>query len=274
MRAYPAAPAACSRVRRGTGAQGKTAAPRRSQRSPAARSKRRSLSSWTTTSSRDAGPQAIATRDCASWRGIACAIACASLRQRRLLELSPIGGSHAPTSCLCAGRDGTGQVALPLVVRLESLRLDDRGARLATKARVTGDANAPHYANRGFDLRSSGHDASSVDRDARPGWDREPAWRQPRDVNAGDHGAGTSRTCSCRMRHGCARAAAAHPATQRTSRTRRRAATWSRSTTSAVSPGQSASRCTASRASSAATARDAARRSLTRANGNSSGRLR
>jgi hypothetical protein len=35
----------------------------------------RSLLSWTTTSGRDAGPGAIATRDCFSWRGIAGAIA-------------------------------------------------------------------------------------------------------------------------------------------------------------------------------------------------------
>src|SRR5215218_460822 len=44
----------------------------------------RSLLSWTTTSSRDAGTGAITTRDCASWRGIARATACASKRQRRL----------------------------------------------------------------------------------------------------------------------------------------------------------------------------------------------
>ena len=40
------------------------------------------LLSWTTTSSRDAGTGAITTRDCASWRGIARATACASKEQR------------------------------------------------------------------------------------------------------------------------------------------------------------------------------------------------
>ena len=40
----------------------------------------RSLLSRTTTSSHDAAPGAIATRDCASWRRIARAIACASKR--------------------------------------------------------------------------------------------------------------------------------------------------------------------------------------------------
>jgi len=40
----------------------------------------RSLLGWTTTSSRGAGPEAIATRDCASWRGIARAFECASTR--------------------------------------------------------------------------------------------------------------------------------------------------------------------------------------------------
>src|SRR5215218_5722520 len=41
----------------------------------------RSLLSWTTTSSRNAGTGAITTRDCASWRGIARATACASKQQ-------------------------------------------------------------------------------------------------------------------------------------------------------------------------------------------------
>jgi hypothetical protein len=38
------------------------------------------LSEWTTTSSRDAVPGTIATRDCDSRHGIARAIACASMR--------------------------------------------------------------------------------------------------------------------------------------------------------------------------------------------------
>jgi hypothetical protein len=38
------------------------------------------LSEWTTTSSHDTAPGAIATRDCTSWRRIARAIACASKR--------------------------------------------------------------------------------------------------------------------------------------------------------------------------------------------------
>jgi hypothetical protein len=42
-----------------------------------------SLLLWTTTSSHAAGPGAIATRDCASWRGIARVIACASKRKSR-----------------------------------------------------------------------------------------------------------------------------------------------------------------------------------------------
>jgi hypothetical protein len=49
---------------------------------------RRSLLSWTTTSSPDAGPGIIATRDCASWRRIARADALASWRQRRCLASS------------------------------------------------------------------------------------------------------------------------------------------------------------------------------------------
>jgi hypothetical protein len=52
---------------------------------------------WTTTSSCDAGPGAIATRDCASRRGIAGAIAFASSRQRRRASST----DRARTSCLC-----------------------------------------------------------------------------------------------------------------------------------------------------------------------------
>jgi hypothetical protein len=44
----------------------------------------------------------------------------ASSRQRRCSSSLPIGSSHAPTSCLCTGRNGSDQVALPLVVRLSS----------------------------------------------------------------------------------------------------------------------------------------------------------
>jgi hypothetical protein len=53
-----------------------------------------------------------------------CLIATATV-----LELPLIGSSHAPTSCLCTGRNGSGQVALPLVVLLESVGLDHRRAR-------------------------------------------------------------------------------------------------------------------------------------------------
>ena len=53
-----------------------------------------------------------------------CLIATATV-----LELPPIGSSHAPTSCLCTGRNGSGQVALPLVVRCKRLRLERRDAR-------------------------------------------------------------------------------------------------------------------------------------------------
>ena len=42
--------------------------------------------SWTTLSSHDAAPGEIAARDCASWRRIARAIACASMRQRRAAQ--------------------------------------------------------------------------------------------------------------------------------------------------------------------------------------------
>jgi hypothetical protein len=42
----------------------------------------------------------------------ACLVATATV-----FELAPIGSSHAPTSCVCTGRDGSGQVALPLVVQ-------------------------------------------------------------------------------------------------------------------------------------------------------------
>ena len=37
------------------------------------------------------------------------------------LDLHPIGCSRAPTSCLCTGRNGSGQVALPRVVASEHL---------------------------------------------------------------------------------------------------------------------------------------------------------
>ena len=62
---------------------GDTTPCRRNRRSAAARSRRRSVPDWTTTSSHDAAPGSIATRECASWCRIARAIACASLRQRR-----------------------------------------------------------------------------------------------------------------------------------------------------------------------------------------------
>jgi hypothetical protein len=96
----------CRRARRErcVGAEVETAARWRNQPSPAARSRRRALSSWTTSSSRGAGPAAIATRDCASWRGIARALACASLRQRRCSGSRRSGvrtrrhGAYAPGS--------------------------------------------------------------------------------------------------------------------------------------------------------------------------------
>jgi hypothetical protein len=44
------------------------------------------------------------------------ALASTSLRERQCLELLPIGSAHASTSCLCTGRDGSGQVAIPVVV--------------------------------------------------------------------------------------------------------------------------------------------------------------
>ena len=74
-----------ARPGRRAGAQVETAAPRRMERSAATPLTAAALSRWTTTSSHDvaAAPGAIATRDCASWRRIARAIACASLRQRR-----------------------------------------------------------------------------------------------------------------------------------------------------------------------------------------------
>ena len=43
-----------------------------------------------------------------------CLIATATV-----LELPRIGSSHAPTSCLCTGRNEPGQVALPLVVSMK-----------------------------------------------------------------------------------------------------------------------------------------------------------
>jgi hypothetical protein len=46
-----------------------------------------------------------------------CLIATATV-----LELPPIGSSHAPTSCLCTRRNRSGQVALPLVVQHRSER--------------------------------------------------------------------------------------------------------------------------------------------------------
>ena len=48
----------------------------------------------TTTSSHDTAPGAIATRDCTSWRRIACAIACASTRHcaAHSLGAAQIGG--------------------------------------------------------------------------------------------------------------------------------------------------------------------------------------
>ena len=57
----------------------------------------------------------------------------------RVLELPSIGSSHAPKSCLCSGRNGSGQVALPLVVRTDSPRRLDRalpGSRITIGAEV------------------------------------------------------------------------------------------------------------------------------------------
>jgi len=38
-----------------------------------------------------------------------------------VLDLHPIGGSRAASSCLCTGRNASGQVALPWVVASEHL---------------------------------------------------------------------------------------------------------------------------------------------------------
>jgi hypothetical protein len=70
-------------LRRRASARDETAGCRPNQHSPAAGSTHSSLLDWTTTSSRGAGPGTIAIRNCASWPGIARAIACASSRQRR-----------------------------------------------------------------------------------------------------------------------------------------------------------------------------------------------
>jgi hypothetical protein len=72
----------CS-VGRAAAAQFEIAAPPRSRQSPAGCSTRGSLLPRTTTSSNARRPDDIATRDCDSRRGIALALACASLRQRR-----------------------------------------------------------------------------------------------------------------------------------------------------------------------------------------------
>jgi hypothetical protein len=61
-----------------------------------------------------------------------CLIATATV-----LELPPIGSSHAPTSCPCTGRNGSGQVALPLVVPSE------RPIRLPETTASTGSSSAP-----------------------------------------------------------------------------------------------------------------------------------
>jgi hypothetical protein len=54
----------------------------------------------------------------------------ASSRQGRCSSSLAIGNSHAPTSCLCTGRHGSCQVALPLVV--PSRRLRRHGCALAS----------------------------------------------------------------------------------------------------------------------------------------------
>jgi hypothetical protein len=74
------AQASDARSGRRAGALIDTAACRRRRQSLRLESTGRALPSWTTTSSRDAGAAIIATRDCASCRRIARAIAIASLR--------------------------------------------------------------------------------------------------------------------------------------------------------------------------------------------------
>jgi len=78
---------------RRAGAQVETSAPRRMEQCAGASPTAASLPVWTT-SSRGAGPGIIATRDCASWRRIARAIAIALLAQLSHIAAS---GSFART---------------------------------------------------------------------------------------------------------------------------------------------------------------------------------
>src|SRR5688500_16877009 len=55
-----------------------------------------------------------------------------------MLELPPIGSSHAPTSCLCTGGNGSGHVALLLVVQCRHAVAAPAGSRSATIASVSG----------------------------------------------------------------------------------------------------------------------------------------
>jgi Major Facilitator Superfamily len=69
----------------------------------------RSLLSWTTTSSHVAAPGLMATRKCASWPRIACAIACASMQQLGCggvkLGGAPVASLVADGLCSVADRD-------------------------------------------------------------------------------------------------------------------------------------------------------------------------
>jgi hypothetical protein len=73
-----------------------------------------------------------------------------------VLELPPIGSSHAPTSCLCTGRNGSGQVALPLVVRSRREISGDRSSRSSTQSRRSPLPSAQGRSRAGSSLDACG----------------------------------------------------------------------------------------------------------------------
>jgi hypothetical protein len=122
------------RPRRGPGAQLQTAAPRRREEPSRHCSTRRSLLAWTTRSSRGAGPGTIAIRNCASWPGIARAIACASMRSSAVLT----GGLVIAASARAgpAARGGANYRPVPVIVTTVVSRIASVAGSLAVTSSV------------------------------------------------------------------------------------------------------------------------------------------
>ena len=75
-----------------------------------------------------------------------------------VLELRRIGSSPAPTSCLCTGRKGSGQVTLPLIVQGRSEGVGGRRARSREGGRrVLSWLSPTHRAFIGRVLRDTRH---------------------------------------------------------------------------------------------------------------------